>query len=49
MRPFLLIPAIIMGNTAIFKPAKHGITNHPIAQAFHESFPPGLYRLVDVK
>jgi glyceraldehyde-3-phosphate dehydrogenase (NADP+) len=36
----LLIPAIIMGNTAIFKPAKHGVLLiAPLLQAFKESFP----------
>jgi glyceraldehyde-3-phosphate dehydrogenase (NADP+) len=39
----LLIPAIIMGNTAIFKPAKHGVLLiAPLLQAFKESFPPGV-------
>lgn len=38
----LLIPAIIMGNTTIFKPAKHGVLLiAPLLKAFKESFPPG--------
>jgi glyceraldehyde-3-phosphate dehydrogenase (NADP+) len=43
----LLIPAIIMGNTAIFKPAKHGVLLiAPLLQAFQESFPPGVVNIV---
>jgi glyceraldehyde-3-phosphate dehydrogenase (NADP+) len=43
----LLIPAIIMGNTAIFKPAKHGVLLiAPLLQAFKESFPPGVVNIV---
>lgn len=43
----LLIPAIIMGNTAIFKPAKHGVLLiTPLMQAFQESFPPGVVNIL---
>ena len=43
----LLIPAIIMGNTAVFKPAKHGVLLiAPLLQAFKESFPPGVVNIV---
>ena len=43
----LLIPAIIMGNTAIFKPAKHGVLLiTPLLKAFQESFPPGVVNIV---
>ena len=43
----LLIPAIIMGNTAIFKPAKHGVLLiAPLLDAFKESFPPGVVNIV---
>lgn len=43
----LLIPAIIMGNTAIFKPAKHGVLLiAPLLQAFKESFPPGVVNIL---
>ena len=43
----LLIPAVIMGNTAIFKPAKHGVLLiAPLLQAFKESFPPGVVNIV---
>lgn len=38
-----LIPALIMGNTVIFKPPKHGVLLHaPLLKAFAESFPPGV-------
>jgi len=43
----LLIPAIIMGNTTIFKPAKHGVLLIvPLLEAFKESFPPGVVNIV---
>ncbi len=43
----LLIPAIIMGNTAIFKPAKHGVLLiAPLLEAFQESFPPGVVNIL---
>jgi len=43
----LLIPAIIMGNTAIFKPAKHGVLLITLLlKAFHESFPPGVVNIL---
>ena len=36
-----------MGNTAIFKPAKHGVLLiAPLLQAFQESFPPGVVNIV---
>ena len=42
-----LIPALIMGNTVIFKPPKHGVLLHgPLLQAFAESFPPGVVNTV---
>ena len=46
--PFaLLIPAIIMGNTTIFKPAKHGVLLiAPLLEAFQKSFPPGVVNIV---
>ncbi len=38
-----LIPALIMGNVAIFKPPKLGVLLHrPLLRAFQESFPPGV-------
>ena len=43
----LLIPAIIMGNTTIFKPAKHGVLLiAPLLEAFQKSFPPGVVNIV---
>lgn len=43
----LLIPALIMGNTTVFKPAKHGILLiSPLLQAFKESFPKGVVNVV---
>ena len=43
----LLIPAIIMGNTTIFKPAKHGVLLiAPLLEAFQESFPPGVVNII---
>jgi len=43
----LLIPAIIMGNTAIFKPAKHGVLLiAPLLEAFQKSFPSGVVNIV---
>jgi glyceraldehyde-3-phosphate dehydrogenase (NADP+) len=38
-----LIPALVMGNTVIFKPAKYGVLLHrPLLEAFRDSFPPGV-------
>ena len=43
----LLIPAIIMGNTTVFKPAKHGILLiTPLIEAFQESFPKGVVNIL---
>jgi len=43
----LLIPAIIMGNTTIFKPAKHGVLLiTPLLKAFQKSFPPGVVNIL---
>lgn len=42
-----LIPALIMGNTVIFKPPKYGVLLHqPLLEAFKESFPPGVVNTV---
>jgi acyl-CoA reductase-like NAD-dependent aldehyde dehydrogenase len=42
-----LIPAIIMGNTLLFKPPKHGTLLHfPLLQAFQESFPKGVVNTI---
>lgn len=43
----LLIPALIMGNTVIFKPAKHGVLLiSPLLEAFRSSFPPGVVNVI---
>ncbi|MDQ1166995.1 acyl-CoA reductase-like NAD-dependent aldehyde dehydrogenase [Flavobacterium sp. SORGH_AS 622] len=43
----LLIPALIMGNTVIFKPAKHGVLCiTPLLEAFRSSFPKGVINIV---
>ena len=43
----LLIPALIMGNTAIFKPAKLGVLLiTPLLDAFQSSFPPGVVNIL---
>lgn len=42
-----LIPALIMGNTVIFKPAKYGVLLiQPLLQAFLHSFPPGVINII---
>jgi glyceraldehyde-3-phosphate dehydrogenase (NADP+) len=42
-----LIPAILMGNTILFKPPKHGtLVHYPLLKAFKESFPPGVVNTV---
>ena len=43
----LLIPALIMGNTVIFKPAKHGVLLiSPLLEAFQSSFPKGVVNIL---
>ncbi len=42
-----LIPALIMGNTVIFKPAKYGVLLiQPLLQAFADCFPPGVINVI---
>jgi glyceraldehyde-3-phosphate dehydrogenase (NADP+) len=42
-----LIPALIMGNTVIFKPPKLGVLLHqPLLEAFRDSFPSGVVNTV---
>jgi acyl-CoA reductase-like NAD-dependent aldehyde dehydrogenase len=42
-----LIPAIIMGNTLLFKPPKHGTLLHfPLLQAFRDCFPKGVVNTI---
>lgn len=43
----LLIPALIMGNTVVFKPAKHGVLLlSPLLEAFRDSFPEGVINII---
>lgn len=43
----LLIPAIVMGNTSIFKPAKHGVLLiTPLLEAFQSCFPKGVVNIL---
>ena len=43
----LLIPAIIMGNTVVFKPAKLGVLLiEPLLEIFNQSFPKGVINIV---
>ncbi|WP_268224215.1 NADP-dependent glyceraldehyde-3-phosphate dehydrogenase [Sinomicrobium oceani] len=43
----LLIPALIMGNTVVFKPAKHGVLLiSPLLEAFRSSFPKGVVNII---
>ncbi len=38
-----LIPAILMGNTVVFKPPKYGVLLHrPLLEAFRDAFPKGV-------
>ncbi|GGD79061.1 NADP-dependent glyceraldehyde-3-phosphate dehydrogenase [Emticicia aquatilis] len=42
-----LIPAIIMGNTILFKPPKHGtLLHYPLLKAFQECFPKGVVNTI---
>lgn len=42
-----LIPALIMGNTVVFKPAKFGVLlMRPLLEAFRDSFPPGVINII---
>jgi glyceraldehyde-3-phosphate dehydrogenase (NADP+) len=43
----LLIPALIMGNTVVFKPPRFGVLLHrPLLEAFRDSFPRGVVNTV---
>jgi glyceraldehyde-3-phosphate dehydrogenase (NADP+) len=43
----LLIPALIMGNSVVFKPAKHGVLLiSPLLEAFRSSFPKGVINII---
>jgi glyceraldehyde-3-phosphate dehydrogenase (NADP+) len=42
-----LIPALIMGNTVVFKPAKYGVLLiRPLIEAFRDTFPPGVINII---
>ncbi|TWR29992.1 NADP-dependent glyceraldehyde-3-phosphate dehydrogenase [Mucilaginibacter pallidiroseus] len=42
-----LIPALIMGNTVLFKPPKHGtLLHYPLLEAFKDAFPKGVVNTV---
>ena len=42
-----LIPAIIMGNTLLFKPPKHGtLLHYPLLEAFKSCFPKGVVNTI---
>lgn len=42
-----LIPALIMGNTLLFKPPKHGtLLHYPLLKAFRSSFPKGVVNTI---
>jgi glyceraldehyde-3-phosphate dehydrogenase (NADP+) len=43
----LLLPALIMGNTVIFKPPRFGVLLHrPLLEAFREALPPGVVNAI---
>jgi len=43
----VLLPALLMGNTCVFKPAKYGVLLiTPLLEAFAESFPPGVVNVI---
>lgn len=42
-----LIPALIMGNTVVFKPAKYGVLLiRPLLEAFRDNFPTGVINII---
>ena len=42
-----LIPALIMGNTVIFKPPKYGVLLHyPLLEVFQHAFPKGVINII---
>lgn len=42
-----LIPALIMGNTVVMKPPRHGVLLfHPLMEAFRSSFPAGVLNII---
>jgi glyceraldehyde-3-phosphate dehydrogenase (NADP+) len=42
-----LIPSLMMGNTIVFKPPKHGVLLHePLLSLFRDCFPPGVVNTI---
>ena len=42
-----LIPALIMGNSVIFKPARYGVLlNYPLLEVFRDCFPKGVINII---
>jgi len=42
-----MIPALIMGNTVVFKPPKYGVLLHtPLLEAFRDCFPKGVVNII---
>lgn len=42
-----LIPAVVMGNTVVFKPARHGVLLiRPLLKVFQETLPPGVVNVI---
>ena len=42
-----LFPALIMGNTVVFKPAKYGVLlMRPLLETFRDCFPPGVINII---
>lgn len=42
-----LIPALVMGNTVVFKPAKYGVLLiRPLIEAFRDNFPKGVINII---
>lgn len=42
-----LIPALLMGNSVVFKPAKYGVLLHrPLLEVFRDSFPKGVVNFI---
>src|SRR5688572_15008008 len=42
-----LIPALIMGNTVVFKPAKYGVLLvRPLIESFRDTFPAGVINII---
>ncbi len=43
----MLIPALLMGNTVVFKTPKHGtLLHYPLLECFAQAFPPGVVNTI---